>query len=129
MPVRIDRVTVLPGDVVLGTPTGVIFVPPHLAERVAFSVEETTMRDRFGKLRLAEGTYTSGEIDVDVWREDIDADFLGWRGTFAGSDGNGQPSERGETVSSLKEASSGSRVKNLAQGPDTGKANAGRTPE
>ena len=69
MPVRIIRATVLPGDVVLGTPTGVIFVPPHLAERVAFSVEETTMRDRFGKLRLAEGTYTSaGEIDVDVWR-------------------------------------------------------------
>ena len=92
---RIDRVTVLPGDVVLGTPTGVIFVPPHLAERVAFSVEETTMRDRFGKLRLAEGTYTQRRNRRRCMREDIDADFLGWRGTFAGSDGNGQPSERG----------------------------------
>ena len=37
------------------------------------------MRDRFGKFRLAEGRYTSGEIDVAVWRQDIEADFAEWR--------------------------------------------------
>ena len=37
------------------------------------------MRDRCGKLRLAEGTYTSGDIDVSVWRQDIEADFVAWR--------------------------------------------------
>ena len=65
----------LPGDVILGTPTGVIAIPPHLAEEVAESAEDTVVRDRFGKLRLAEGKYTSGEIDVSVWRPDIEADF------------------------------------------------------
>ena len=34
IPIRIGGATVLPGDVVLGTPTGVIFIPPHLAQAV-----------------------------------------------------------------------------------------------
>jgi regulator of RNase E activity RraA len=78
-PVRIGAATVLPGDVVLGTPTGVIFIPPHLAERVAESAEDTQVRDRFGKRRIAEGRYTSGQIDVGVWAEEIEADFVAWR--------------------------------------------------
>jgi hypothetical protein len=36
------------------------------------------MRDTFGKQRLAEGKYTPGEIDVAVWREDIQQDFEDW---------------------------------------------------
>jgi 4-hydroxy-4-methyl-2-oxoglutarate aldolase len=79
IPVRLGRATVLPGDVILGTPTGVIAIPPHLAEDVAEQAQDTMLRDRFGKLRLAEGRYTSGEIDVAVWRPDIEGDFAGWR--------------------------------------------------
>lgn len=78
IPVRIGGATVLPGDVVLGTSTGVIFIPPHLADLVATSAEDTQLRDEFGKLRLAEGVYTSGEIDVQVWRSDIETDFRLW---------------------------------------------------
>ncbi len=78
IPVRIGHVTVLPGDVVLGTPTGVIAIPPHLAAEIAEQAEDTLRRDRFGKLRLAEGKYTSGEIDSD-WRAEIEADFVAWR--------------------------------------------------
>ena len=63
----------------LGTPTGVIFIPPHLAREVVERSEEIRVRDEFGKQRLAEGRYTSGEIDVPTWREDIQADFAGWR--------------------------------------------------
>ena len=37
------------------------------------------MRDEFGKLRLGEGKYTSGEIDVPTWREDIETDFQAWK--------------------------------------------------
>src|SRR5690606_11386260 len=33
-PTRIGEVMVMPGDVVLGRDGGVIFIPPHLAERV-----------------------------------------------------------------------------------------------
>jgi len=79
LPVKIGDVTVLPGDVVLGTNTGVIFIPPHLVQEVVESSEAIRVRDEFGKMRLAEGKYTSGEIDVSPWREDIEADFNAWR--------------------------------------------------
>ena len=79
IPIRIGGVTVLPGDIVLGTPTGVIFIPSHLAQEVVETSEAIRVRDEFGKLRLAEGTYTSGEIDVPNWREDIEADFIAWQ--------------------------------------------------
>jgi regulator of RNase E activity RraA len=78
IPIRIGEVTVLPGDVVLGTPTGVIFIPAHLAQEVVERSEAIRVRDDFGKQRLAEGRYTSGEIDVPTWREDIQADFEEW---------------------------------------------------
>lgn len=87
IPVRIGGATVLPGDVVLCTPTGVIAIPPHLAEKVAEKAQDTIVRDRFGKLRLAEGTYSSGEIDTAVWREDIEADFAAWRRSLDGKRG------------------------------------------
>ena len=79
-PIRIGDVTVLPGDVVLGTATGAIFIPSHLAQEVVEKSEDIRVRDEFGKMRLAEGKYTSGEIDVPTWREDIEADFQAWLG-------------------------------------------------
>jgi regulator of RNase E activity RraA len=79
IPIRMGGVTVLPGDVVLGTPTGVIFIPPHLVREVVERSEEIRVRDEFGKLRLSEGVYTSGEIDVPHWRAEIEADFQAWR--------------------------------------------------
>ena len=79
IPVRIGAVTVLPGDIVLGTNTGVIFIPPHLVQEVVETSEAIRVRDEFGKLRISEGKYTSGEIDVGVWREDIEVDFTAWK--------------------------------------------------
>ena len=78
IPVRIGDVTVLPGDVVLGTNTGVIFIPPHLVQEVVESSEDVRVRDEFGKMRIGEGKYTSGEIDVSPWRDDIESDFKAW---------------------------------------------------
>lgn len=78
VPIRIGHATVLPGDIVLGTPSGLTFVPPHLAhELVAFS-EDIRQRDVFGKQRLAEGVYRSGQIDVAVWPPEIEADYAAW---------------------------------------------------
>ena len=78
IPIRIGGVTVLPGDVVLGTPTGTIFIPPHLVQEVVERSEDIRVRDDFGKMRIAEGTYTSGEIDT-TWSEAIEADFQAWK--------------------------------------------------
>jgi 4-hydroxy-4-methyl-2-oxoglutarate aldolase len=79
IPIRIDGATVLPGDVVLGTPTGVIFIPPRLAAQVAAEAEDVRTRDVFGKLRLTEGTYAPAEIDVAKWAGHIEADFQQWK--------------------------------------------------
>jgi regulator of RNase E activity RraA len=77
IPIRIGGTTVLPGDVVLGTPTGVIFIPPHLVQEVVERSEDIRVRDEFGKYCLRQGLYTPGEIDR-VWSEEIEADYQKW---------------------------------------------------
>lgn len=81
IPVRLGLATVLPGDVVLGTPAGVMFIPPQLAKQAASVAADTRQRDAFGKLRLSEQVYTSGQIDVPVWEPVIEADFQNWLAT------------------------------------------------
>lgn len=77
-PIRIGNATVMPGDVVLGAREGVSFIPPHLAEEVVARSEEVRQRDVFGKARIAEGVYTSGQIDVSEWALEIETDFRRW---------------------------------------------------
>lgn len=79
LPIRIGGATVLPGDLVLGTSAGVTFVPPHIVEEIVLYSEETRLRDEFGKQRLSEGTYTSSQIDVQVWEAEIQADYERWK--------------------------------------------------
>ena len=77
-PIRIGKTTVMPGDVVLGKDQeGVVFIPPHLAEKTVKVSELVRLRDRFGKLRLREGKYTPGQIDAS-WSDDIEKDFSQW---------------------------------------------------
>jgi regulator of RNase E activity RraA len=78
LPIRIGAATVLPGDVVLGTPTGVIFIPPHLVQEVVETAEDIQSRDTWGKQMLSIGKYTPGEIDVPDWPEHIEADYQRW---------------------------------------------------
>ena len=78
-PVRIGQATVLPGDIVLGTLSGVIFVPAHLAEKVVLASEDVRERDSWGQMRMREGVYTPGQIDTAQWAPEIEADFERWR--------------------------------------------------
>ena len=41
--------------------------------------EETRLRDEFGKGRLAEGVYSSSQIDTQTWEPEIQADYLRWK--------------------------------------------------
>ncbi|MDD9268539.1 RraA family protein [Paenibacillus sp. GCM10023248] len=77
VPTRIGRAVCLPGDVVLGTPSGVIFIPPHLAELTVVNAEKSQVRDIFGFVRLKEGTYTTAQIDAS-WNVSLWQDFLNW---------------------------------------------------
>ena len=69
--------TVIPGDVVLGRDGGVIFIPPHLAEKVVTVSEIVRLRDMFGHLRLKQERYTPGQID-SRWSDEIEKDFSKW---------------------------------------------------
>lgn len=77
VPIQIGDATVLPGDIVLGDPEGVTFIPPHLAEKVAEKSEEVRMRDEWGHKMLREGKYTPGEID-SKWTPTIETEFRLW---------------------------------------------------
>ncbi|GLG02682.1 ribonuclease activity regulator RraA [Alicyclobacillus hesperidum subsp. aegles] len=79
VPCRIGGAICMPGDVVLGTPAGVTFIPPHLAEEICISAEKTRLRDMFGFVRIREGKYSSSDIDVAEWAPEIEEDFRRWR--------------------------------------------------
>ena len=76
-PTRIGDAMVIPGDVVLGRDGGVIFIPPHLAEKVVKTSEIVRLRDMFGHQRLREQKYTPGQID-SRWSDEIEKDFSVW---------------------------------------------------
>ncbi len=77
MPCRIGQAVCMPGDVVLGTISGVIFIPAHLAETVVVRAEKNHVRDIFGFDRLKSGTYTTAQIDRP-WTLPMMEDFLNW---------------------------------------------------
>lgn len=74
---RIGHAVCLPGDVVLGTISGVTFIPAHLAEHVACVAEKSHIKDVFGFQRLQEKAYTSAQIDAN-WNREMMDDFLEW---------------------------------------------------
>lgn len=77
VPCRVGAATCLPGDVVLGTMSGVVFIPPHLAEDVAAFAEKTYLREHWGFMKLRAGVYTSSQMDTK-WTPEIEASFAAW---------------------------------------------------
>lgn len=76
-PIRIGNVMVLPGDLVIATVEGVLFVPAHLAEQVVSTAEFVVRKDQFGFEMVRTGKYSTGEID-NQWSDVIKTDFLKW---------------------------------------------------
>lgn len=77
IPTRIGDVAVMPGDVVLGKREGIIFIPPHLAEKVVKTSEIVRLKDAFGIMCLKEGIYSPGQID-GRWSDEINTAFARW---------------------------------------------------
>ena len=76
-PCRIGQAICMPGDVVLGTISGVIFIPAQHAEMVVEHAEKSHIRDVFGFDRLASKTYTTAQIDR-AWTVAMMEDFINW---------------------------------------------------
>lgn len=77
VPIRIGNVTVMPGDVAIGDPEGLTFVPPQLGEKVADDTEMDHMVDDWGHLMLRQGKYTPGQID-GKWTKTMIEQFNAW---------------------------------------------------
>lgn len=77
VPIRIGDVTVMPGDIAIGDPEGVTFVPPQLAEKLADETEMDHMIDEWGHMMLREGKYTPGQIDAK-WTPQMIGEFNAW---------------------------------------------------
>lgn len=77
VPTRIGKAICMPGDVVVATPAGVIFVPPHLADQTTIRAEKSQVRDVFGFIRLREQVYSTAQIDSE-WPLAMWEDFLNW---------------------------------------------------
>jgi 4-hydroxy-4-methyl-2-oxoglutarate aldolase len=77
VPIRIGHATVMPGDVVVGDPEGVTFIPPQLAEKIADDSEMDRLVDEWGHMMLREGKYTPGQID-SKWTKEMNEEFNRW---------------------------------------------------
>jgi regulator of RNase E activity RraA len=76
-PIRIGNAIVLPGDLVIATREGVLFVPAHMAEEVVSTSEFVIRKDQFGFEMVRSGKYSTGEIDSQ-WNDAIKTEFLKW---------------------------------------------------
>ncbi|MBS0000603.1 MAG: RraA family protein [Cyclobacteriaceae bacterium] len=77
-PIRIGRVTVLPGDVVLAKTTGVAFIPPHLVQKVVISGEFTALYDEFTRFCMKTNKYEYVNEAFVVDDEVFERDFKEW---------------------------------------------------
>lgn len=74
VPIRIGRVTVMPGDIVVSDAEGLTFIPSQLAEKVADYSEITQLQDAWGHQMLREGKYTPGQVD-SRWSKEMIEEF------------------------------------------------------
>ena len=62
VPIRIDEVTVLPGDIILGTAEGIIVIPPQFVEEIVNQDQTIETREDFERLQMKEGKYRARDV-------------------------------------------------------------------
>jgi len=85
-PTKIGGAVCLPGDVVFASISGVLFIPPHMAETCVVGAEKSHIRDVFGFSRLEDRVYSTAQIDT-MWTPDMWEDFVSWINNDARGDG------------------------------------------
>ncbi len=76
-PIQIGYVTVMPGDIVLATREGVVFIPPQHAQRVVETSERTRMQDVWAHMGVKEGKFTAQQADGGFTQE-MNQQFTQW---------------------------------------------------
>jgi 4-hydroxy-4-methyl-2-oxoglutarate aldolase len=79
-PVRIKNVTVLPGDVVVGDESGVLFFPPQIAADVIKAAEDTVYIEDF-KREMIRGTKYRARDIYPVLSPELEKVFEEWKKT------------------------------------------------
>ena len=72
VPIRMGQATVMPGDIAVGGPEGVTFIPPQLVDKVADHAERDRLVDEWGFMMLREKKYSPGQIDGQWTRQMIE---------------------------------------------------------
>ncbi len=62
IPVKIGEAIVMPGDIVLGDRTGIMFIPPQLVKQIVEQAELTHIHDEWTKNKFLTGKYKSSEL-------------------------------------------------------------------
>ncbi|MFV0414198.1 MAG: RraA family protein [Oscillospiraceae bacterium] len=70
-PSRIGGAVCLPGDVVLGTNSGVLFIPSHLVKELIEHAHKSHAKDVFGFEMIEKGVYTTAQVDYAIWTEEM----------------------------------------------------------
>ena len=61
----------LPVDIVYGCSGGVLFIPPQLVVEVVENGVKTQVKDIFGFEMIAQNRFTTAQIDLNVWTEEM----------------------------------------------------------
>lgn len=70
-PTRIGNAICLPGDIVFGTESGVLFIPAHLVPEVVDGAVKTKVKDMFGFEMIAQNRFTTAQIDKNIWTREM----------------------------------------------------------
>lgn len=77
-PIRIGRMTILPGDAILAKKLGIVAIPPHLLQGCVVHSEYITLRDEFSFLCIKTKRFPYINEAFDVDREVYEKAFEEW---------------------------------------------------
>lgn len=75
IPVEISGAVAMPGDVVLGDREGVIFIPPHLVQKVLDKADSIHIKDEWTKAKLITGEYRASDLYGSELSPEMQKDF------------------------------------------------------